>query len=118
MTERKVAALTNEQLMNLSRLDDVDEEDEDEDEAEEAPVAVAITVTTVPTAQHPAIVRTAKAEKRLKEKLQREVDWLEMLFIESVNKFKFISKGLELTEDEKMLSPNEQRALQVKVKTN
>ena len=30
-------------------------------------------ITTVPTAQHPSIVRTAKAERRLKEKMQREV---------------------------------------------
>ena len=42
-----MANLTNEQLMNLSRLDDVDEEDEDEDDSgtpELEPVAVAITV--------------------------------------------------------------------------
>ncbi|XP_046647495.1 protein lap4-like isoform X3 [Daphnia pulicaria] len=96
--ERKIANLTSEQLLNMSRLDDVDEEDEDEiDEANEPhvePVAVAVTVTTVPTAQHPSIVRTAKAEKRLKDKLTRE--------------------GLELSEEEKMLSPTEQRALQAK----
>jgi len=93
--ERKIASMTSEQLLNLSRLDDVDEEDEDEVQAAEMePVAVAITVSTVPTAQHPAIVRTAKAEKRLKDRLQRE--------------------GLELSEEEKKLSPNEQRALQAK----
>lgn len=42
-----MANLTSEQLMNLSRLDDVDEEDEDEDDSETPelePVAVAITV--------------------------------------------------------------------------
>lgn len=47
MVERKVANLTSEQLMNLSRLDDVDEEDEDDDSSstpEVEPVAVAITV--------------------------------------------------------------------------
>ena len=45
LTERKIANLTSEQLMNLSRLDDVDEEDEDEVSTPEAePVAVAITV--------------------------------------------------------------------------
>lgn len=99
--ERKIANLTSEQLLNLSRLDDVDEEDEDEASTPEAePVAVAITVsffcvrkekrnlsyltielfsqvTTVPTAQHPSIVRTAKAEKRLKDKLTREVSFRE-----------------------------------------
>ena len=32
LTERKIASMTSEQLLNLSRLDDVDEEDEDEDE--------------------------------------------------------------------------------------
>lgn len=43
--ERKIANLTNEQLLNLSRLDDVEEEDEDEVSTPEAePVAVAITV--------------------------------------------------------------------------
>lgn len=43
--ERKIANLTSEQLLNLSRLDDVEEEDEDEVSAPEAePVAVAITV--------------------------------------------------------------------------
>ena len=43
--ERKIASMTNEQLLNLSRLDDVDEEDEDEVQAAEMePVAVAITV--------------------------------------------------------------------------
>lgn len=37
--------MTSEQLLNLSRLDDVDEEDEDEVQAAEMePVAVAITV--------------------------------------------------------------------------
>ncbi len=37
--------MTSEQLLNLSRLDDVDEEDEDEASTPEAePVAVAITV--------------------------------------------------------------------------
>ncbi|XP_032781898.2 protein lap4 isoform X6 [Daphnia magna] len=95
--ERKIANLTSEQLLNLSRLDDVDEEDEDEAEADEPhvePVAVAVTVTTAPSAQHPSIVRTAKAEKRLKDKLTRE--------------------GLELSEEEKMLSPTEQRALQAR----
>jgi hypothetical protein len=43
-----MANLTSEQLLNMSRLDDVDEEDEDEiDEANEPhvePVAVAVTV--------------------------------------------------------------------------
>ena len=43
--ERKIANLTSEQLLNLSRLDDVEEEDEDEVSTPEAePVAVAITV--------------------------------------------------------------------------
>jgi hypothetical protein len=42
-------------------------------------------VTTVPTAQHPSIVRTAKAEKRLKDKLTREVSFRILLF--SVSKF-------------------------------
>lgn len=46
-TERKIASMTSEQLLNLSRLDDVDEEDEDEVQAAEMePVAVAITVST------------------------------------------------------------------------
>jgi len=93
--ERKIANLTSEQLMNLSRLDDVEEADEEEEEdAPKLTGVVPITITTVPTAQHPSIVRTAKAERRLKEKMQRE--------------------GLELSEEEKKLSPAEQRVLQAK----
>jgi len=93
--ERKIANLTSEQLMNLSRLDDVEEADEeDEEDGPKLTGVVPITITTVPTAQHPSIVRTAKAEKRLKDKMQRE--------------------GLELSEEEKKLSPAEQRVLQAK----
>merc|ERR1712071_393054 len=95
--EKKIANLTSEQLMNLSRLDDVEEADEEEyDDGPKLPDAatIPITITTVPTAQRPSIVRTAKAEKRLKDKLQRE--------------------GLELSEEEKKLSPAEQRVLQAK----
>jgi len=101
--EKKIAALTDEQLRNLSRLDDVDEEEEDDVKRAEAAVETAqhaaptTAVLSAPTSQAPVtptVVRTAKAEKRLKEKLQRE--------------------GLELSEEEKQLSPAEQRILQAK----
>lgn len=71
-----------------------------------------IKVSTVPTAQHPAIVRTAKAEKRLKDRLQREVTVRSDATI-SIWYYVVFLQGLELSEEEKKLSPNEQRALQV-----
>lgn len=42
--EKKIAALTSEQLMNMSRLDDVDEEDEEDLKTPE-PEAVAVAIT-------------------------------------------------------------------------
>ena len=126
--EKKIAALTDEQLRNLSRLDDVDEEEEDEVKRAEAAVetaqlaAPATAVLSAPTSQAPVtptVVRTAKAEKRLKEKLQREVGFFYVkickctdltcgaLFLEHV-------QGLELSEEEKQLSPAEQRILQAR----
>ena len=64
---------------------------------------VVLQITTVPTAQHPSIVRTAKAEKRLKEKMQREVihSIQLLLFKKKITKFfnfldLFLTSGLFL----------------------
>ena len=83
--ERKIAALTDEQFRTLSRLDEAVDEDEDDgddddddDEDQPPPPLPSSHVPVLP--QTPTIVRTAKAEKRLKDKLVREVVVLSFFF--------------------------------------
>ncbi|XP_046996191.1 protein lap4 isoform X10 [Schistocerca americana] len=87
--EKKIASLSRHELKSWTQLDDGD--DDDFDDALQERVIKSVSGTSAAGSIH-----TAKAERRLKEKLQQEYS---------------ISKGLLTSEDEKDLSPAEQRAL-------
>ncbi|XP_049962494.1 protein lap4 isoform X8 [Schistocerca serialis cubense] len=87
--EKKIASLSRHELKSWTQLDDGD--DDDFDDALQERVIKSVSGTSAVGSIH-----TAKAERRLKEKLQQEYS---------------ISKGLLTSEDEKDLSPAEQRAL-------
>ncbi|XP_049784168.1 protein lap4 isoform X8 [Schistocerca cancellata] len=82
--EKKIASLSRHELKSWTQLDDGD--DDDFDDALQERVIKSVSGTSAAGSIH-----TAKAERRLKEKLQQE--------------------GLLTSEDEKDLSPAEQRAL-------
>nr|CAD7569587.1 unnamed protein product [Timema californicum] len=82
--ERKIAALSKEELKSWTQLDEVDEDAEEEGERRP-------TIKVQPAVTGMGSIRTAKAERRMKEKLQQE--------------------GLLSEDEDKELSPAEQRAL-------
>ncbi|XP_068081480.1 protein lap4 isoform X2 [Anabrus simplex] len=79
--EKKIASLSRDELQSWAQLDEADEDDEDIDQMTRRPPPALISMGSV---------RTAKAERRLKAKLQQE--------------------GLLTDEDERELSPSEERA--------
>ncbi|XP_034935999.1 protein lap4 isoform X7 [Chelonus insularis] len=94
--ERKIATLTRDELKSWAQIDEMEGMEESEDALEDhdnRPTSRLSTRSTLPSMQGiPSIVRTAKAERRLKEKMLQE--------------------GLISDDDEEShLSPAEQRAL-------